>query len=162
QGLLQGLKTLDTREEIVIYATPSNQHLWMAMVGPRTPLHIVNTWIPGSLPVRAYHRLLQSTGLEPTLRQVCGRDDRVDLLHYPLQNVESNIAVPYIITVHALIHETLPNYDLGPERMAKRRRAVEQAVGIITVSAYTRDAVMDFYGIAAAKIRVIPCGVDLA
>ncbi len=66
--------------------------------------------------------------------------------------------VKTIIYVHGEEISTRTSYDQAGQR---RRRALADADGIVAVSRFTRDALMDGLGVPAGKIQLISNGVDL-
>lgn len=64
-----------------------------------------------------------------------------------------------LIYVHGEEISTRTQYDQGGRR---RRRVLRAADGIVAVSRFTRDALVDVFGVPPAKIELISNGVDLA
>lgn len=67
-------------------------------------------------------------------------------------------SVKTIIYVHGEEISTRTSYDQAGQR---RRRALADADGIVAVSRFTRQALMDELGVPAGKIQLISNGVDL-
>lgn len=86
------------------------------------------------------------------------RADRPDLIHVqytaPLRS-----AVPTIVTVHDVSFLEHPEYFTVARRSQLSltvRRTVKHAARILTVSDFSRDAILRAYDVAPEKVRVIP------
>ncbi|HEX2939514.1 MAG TPA: glycosyltransferase [Rhodopila sp.] len=64
-----------------------------------------------------------------------------------------------LIYVHGEEISTRTRYDENGQR---RRRALASANGVVAVSRFTRDVLIDAFGVPAGKIQLISNGVDLA
>jgi D-inositol-3-phosphate glycosyltransferase len=73
--------------------------------------------------------------------------------------------IPHLITFHTLGLIKLQS-RVGEVEPAKRaeveRDLIESAAGIIAFSPHERDAMVRLYGGSSAKIKLLPCGVDLS
>jgi alpha-1,3-rhamnosyl/mannosyltransferase len=93
---------------------------------------------------------------------VRARQDRIAALH--VQYVAPPVSpVPLVVTVHDLSFVDVPE-DL-PRAMVWRLRAtvalaVRRAAVVLTVSGFTRDRLMEHYGLPEERVVVTPNGVD--
>jgi len=100
--------------------------------------------------------------IQGTLRSRTGAS-RGDLLHFPHYNAPWGLPRRSVVTIHDLTHVDLPRYfDARRVRLASLalERAVRRAGALIAVSNATRDALVRRFPDCAAKVRVIPLGVD--
>lgn len=97
---------------------------------------------------------------------------RYDLVHanffisaYVAMRVKERMAIPYVITFHALgkvrrLHQG--NNDLfPPERIQIEQRAINLADAIVAECPQDRQDLLEHYDAPASKITVIPCGVNM-
>ncbi len=74
----------------------------------------------------------------------------------------NGIKNPFLITVHDMIHETLPH--LFPDSaavIARKKQLIEKASAIIAISEYTQQQIIKYYPKAGAKITVVHHGYIL-
>jgi glycosyltransferase involved in cell wall biosynthesis len=72
------------------------------------------------------------------------------------------IKKPYVITVHDMIYERLPDYFLTGDLLPVwKKRTIEAATGIIAISESTRNDLIEVLNVPADKIKVIHHGIDL-
>jgi len=86
------------------------------------------------------------------------RGDRPDLLHVQY-TAPLNIAAPVVVTVHDVSFLENPEYFRLSRRMQLRltvARTIERAERVLTVSDYSRDAILRHYDISPEKVRVVP------
>lgn len=92
--------------------------------------------------------------------------DRMDIYHGLSNELPLNFAksgVKSIVTIHDVIFKHYPQYYSCIDRTIydyKFRRACHKADHIIAVSNFTKQEIMDFYGIADEKISVVYQGCD--
>jgi len=72
-------------------------------------------------------------------------------------------AMPYVLTIHDLIHLRIP----GKFSFAKKifyeifiKPSVRKARCVITISEYSKKTIEDWTGISSEKIQIVPCGVS--
>lgn len=98
--------------------------------------------IPLELPVRAHH-------------------SRADLLH--VQYVAPPISsTPIVTTIHDLSFEDVPGFFPRPTQLRLRtlvRMAARHSRAVLTVSGFTRDRLVDQYGVEPERVFVTPNGV---
>lgn len=140
RSLLGGFAEIDKRSEFITYISELG----------------AERWIPERFQVRRvsanpYSRL--GWGLDRLIRA-----DRPDLIHVqytaPLQT-----RVPTVVTVHDVSFLEHPEYFTVARRSQlwlTVRRTVKRAARIVTVSEFSRDAILRAYDVAPEKIRVIP------
>ena len=91
------------------------------------------------------------------------RVDGVDLLHCPTFRGPFASAVPLVVTVHDLAVLRRPEWFNRWTRTYSRfavPRVVRGAARVIAVSEFTKSELTALLGVPAAKIRVVPNGVD--
>ncbi|HKO00772.1 MAG TPA: glycosyltransferase, partial [Thermoanaerobaculia bacterium] len=118
--------------------------------GPRT--------IAGMLPGAVEHAVVDAPKYSVRELFAIGRDARIDLFHAP-HYVVPFVRVPFVVTIHDVIHLHHRN-PLG--RMYARSmigRAVRKSRAVITVSEAMRSEIAAVYG-HGEKISVTPNGVD--
>ena len=87
----------------------------------------------------------------------------VDLFHAPHYVVPLNLKMPFVVTVHDLIHLKFPQYFPVHKRAYARwmlRRVCKEARGIITVSQRTKADLAKDFEIKKEKISVCHIGVS--
>ena len=88
----------------------------------------------------------------------------VEALHYPLTvMVPPATRVPAAVTIADVQHEAHPEFFSGAERLYRRwmyGRTAEAARIIVTLSEFSANSLMRHLGVPAARIRVIPLGID--
>lgn len=97
---------------------------------------------------------------------------RYDLVHanffisaYVAMRVKERMAIPYVITFHALgkvrrLHQG-DNDLFPPERIQIEQRAINLADAIVAECPQDRQDLLEHYDAPAGKITVIPCGVNM-
>jgi len=87
---------------------------------------------------------------------------RPDLVFLPHYNAPVKLTAPYIVTVHDVTHLRFPEtFGQLKSRIAKRvmARAIKGALKVITVSAASKNDILQFFPWAGEKIEYIPNGV---
>ncbi len=99
------------------------------------------------------------------------RRARVNFMHYPHWNIPIFCTTPFLVTIHDLIliqdpksaHATTKSALIHGFKYAGFRTVIESAIHrsrhIITISEYSKRAILEHFGIKEAKISVIPNGV---
>ncbi len=96
------------------------------------------------------------------VRRIIGRIGP-DLFHAPHYVIPFFPPRATVVTIHDLMHLTRPEHDTAPKRLYARvmlRRAVRGAARIVAVSEATRADLVSFDPRSAAKMVVIPNGVE--
>jgi glycosyltransferase involved in cell wall biosynthesis len=125
-----------------------------AGVEPRTPDTALGRWLPG---------LWRLSGLTAQLVR-----DGVQLFHGLSNELPLGIeksGVRSVVTIHDLIFERFPELYSPIDRRIyawKFRGAAERADLVIAVSEQTRADLVEFYGVAPSRIRVVHQGCRLA
>ncbi len=87
----------------------------------------------------------------------------LDILHCTTMRVPIRSRPPVVATIHdaALLRmpEAFPEWHRRTGRIALRH-AARRADALVTVSAFTRDELVDLLGVAADRVRVVPNGVE--
>jgi glycosyltransferase involved in cell wall biosynthesis len=93
-----------------------------------------------------------------------GMSDRLDLYHGTNFRMHTTGRYGGIVTIHDLWLERFPEYSpkFFGQRLSshKTRRTVSRARKVITVSQFSAQELMDFFGLSAEQIAVIPNGVS--
>lgn len=100
------------------------------------------------------------------LTKKCLQSKKYDIFHptyydpYFLKYVGD---LPFVITVHDMIHELFPDNFTGADKTAEWKKAtVEKAAGIIAISENTKQDLMRLYGVDESKIAIIHHASSLA
>jgi glycosyltransferase involved in cell wall biosynthesis len=91
------------------------------------------------------------------------RLDQADAVHYPLTIPLPETRRPYAVTLQDVLHHDRPELFPRLERVYRQvayDRAVRRARRVIVPTAFTRDRIVELLGLDAARIRVIPLGID--
>jgi len=87
-----------------------------------------------------------------------------DLFHAPHYNAPLAVPVPLAVTIHDVAHLALPGIFGGVARRTYAQLMLRGALGrarrVITVSAFTRDELVERLGADPARIRVVHNGID--
>jgi glycosyltransferase involved in cell wall biosynthesis len=150
RGLLGALVTEPTAPELVVYLPPGRPR---PVAGPPGETITWREEAAGPYTLSELWRLA-----------VRARQDRVTVFHAPHYVCPPVLPCPAVITVHDLIHLRFPHRRPGATLYARvmLRLAVRRAARLITVSRSTCRDLTTRLGAPAAKIRVIPNGVDPA
>ncbi len=88
--------------------------------------------------------------------------DHVDVFFGPAYSLPLALAAPSAVTLHDISFETHPEW-FGPREGLRRRwlayRSAVTARAIVTVSEYSRQEIVDHYGVNASRVHPIPNGV---
>lgn len=86
-----------------------------------------------------------------------GQDfDVIHITNYSLYFLEHLNKKPFVITVHDLIHEMLPEFfSADNTAIFAKKRLIEEAAHIIAVSENTKQDIINYYKINPGKITVI-------
>jgi glycosyltransferase involved in cell wall biosynthesis len=140
RGLLGGFAEIDRRSEFIAY---------LSELG-------AERWIPERFQVR-HVSANPYTRLGWELSRLI-RADAPDLIH--VQYTAPLLAgIPIVVTVHDVSFIEHPEYFTAPRRTQLRLtvgRTVKRAARILTVSEFSRDAILRAYDVAPEKVRVIP------
>jgi glycosyltransferase involved in cell wall biosynthesis len=91
------------------------------------------------------------------------RGDGLDVLFAPAYTAPLRLRTPTVVTIHDLSYVAHPEWFRlreGARRRLLTRRCARRAAGIIAVSRFTRDEIVERLGIDAARVRVVPQGID--
>ena len=92
-----------------------------------------------------------------------GRSKRADLRHHGGGAAPLGAVRPYVVTIHDLQYRTYPAYFSRTKRAyleAMIGRSVRRARMVAVPSQFVRDSIVDAYGVAPTKIRVVPHGFE--
>jgi glycosyltransferase involved in cell wall biosynthesis len=91
------------------------------------------------------------------------RADRLDVFFAPAYSAPLRLDVPVVVAIHDLSFVAHPEWFRMREGIRRRwlaRRAAARARAVITISEFSRRELLERFGLAAAKIHVIPPGID--
>jgi len=70
---------------------------------------------------------------------------------------------PFIVTIHDVLYRAMPEYYSLPMRTRLGilcRTSAKRARHILTISTYSKQAIMNLYGITPDRITIAPCAVE--
>lgn len=142
RGLVHALAELEGHEEYVLFVPPSAHDL------PANPEQVVIT-----APNYTIREL-------PILGRAIAKA-RLDVFHSP-HFVLPWTSVPSIATIHDVIpfHFRPRNPVAWPYLSVMTRRALRKSERVLTVSQAAKQAIVEMFGVEAAKVIVTPNGVD--
>lgn len=105
--------------------------------------------------LRSRGRRLRSNNLRELIQR-----ERIDIWFCPFTNLEPRVCpVPGVITVHDLQHEYLPEF-FDPDELRHRRDFYSESCAtadhVIAVSEFTRQGVVERYGVEPSRVSAIP------
>jgi glycosyltransferase involved in cell wall biosynthesis len=166
-ALVSNLLRMDSDTEYVLLANPANLLEFTHLRAENLRRHVVATTPTPLAMLRTMVRQLGgrmlSMPLSPRkpLDALAGLD--LDLVHsFPGYIDPAVRAVPNVLTIADVQHEYYPEFFSDEELHARRALfapSAQAAVRIITLSAFTRDCIIDRYALPPDKISVIPLGV---
>jgi glycosyltransferase involved in cell wall biosynthesis len=89
--------------------------------------------------------------------------DHLDVFFAPAYTAPLRLGVPTVLTVHDLSFVAHPEWFRLREGARRRwitRRSVERAARVITVSNFSRDEIVEYFGVPTSRLRVIRSGID--
>jgi glycosyltransferase involved in cell wall biosynthesis len=110
-------------------------------------------------------RLIAMAAAAARPRRLRARLAAADVVHYPLTIRLPAIDRPSVVTLHDLQHLDLPTMFPRGERAFRRlawHRSLRGAARVIVISDFVRRRAIEALGIQAARIRVVPLGLDHA
>jgi glycosyltransferase involved in cell wall biosynthesis len=100
----------------------------------------------------------EQTALPSLLREL-----RADVFHSPVNVLPSRLPCASVVTIHDLAFLRYPQYFRPARRIYQRRytrRSARAASLVVTVSESTKRDVMEYFGVAESRIRVINPAID--
>lgn len=88
---------------------------------------------------------------------------RADVFHSPVNVLPSRLPCASVVTIHDLAFLRYPQYFRPARRVYQRRftrRSARAASLVVTVSEATKRDVMEYFGVAESRIRVIHPAID--
>ena len=114
-------------------------------------------------------RVLVERGLEAVSQYRCRAVEKVldriqpDVVFFPQQSIfPKNVACPCVLVVHDLYHIYLPQHLSPLQRFVRTRgyaSSIDRAERVIAISQFTKDTVVEHYGINPNRVSVIPHGI---
>lgn len=90
-------------------------------------------------------------------------EDHLDVFFAPAYTAPLRMHVPIVVTIHDLSYVAHPEWFRmreGTRRRLFTRASARRADAIITVSEFSKREIVELLGMDAAKIRVVPQGID--
>jgi glycosyltransferase involved in cell wall biosynthesis len=116
--------------------------------------------------------VLVERGLEAVTHYRCRAAEKIlhrmqpDVVFFPQQSIfPKNVTAPSVLVVHDLYHIYLPQYLSVLQRLVRNRgyaSSIYRAQRIIAISQFTKDTVVEHYGVNPDRISVIPHGIESA
>lgn len=161
RGLLREFARSGQPERVTVLA---NRHVMAAYGelahGP-VRLHHVRSYRPGD---RAVTRALaMATARALPCRTARDVPPAFDVVHFPVTVPIPRVEAPSVVTVFDLQHRDLPQLFSRAERAYRHWAydgAARAATFVVTTSAYSRDRLVEFVGIAPERVAVIHMGID--
>lgn len=131
--------------------------------GGGLPARMIEAY-PGArtLPGRALAMARAIARPRPVVREMLAGG--VDALHFPLVGmIPFSPGIPSAVSIPDVQHEVHPEFFSRPERVYRTwmyARTASAARIVVTMSTFSADSLVRHLGVPAAKIRVIPHGVD--
>lgn len=154
--LVNHLQLIDTQHQYVLFLRKENFHE-CKIVNPRFEKRLVD--IP-------WYTLEEQRRMPGYVRRA-----RVDVMHYPHWNIPIFSRVPFLITVHDLIllqdknsarsstrHPFIHGFKYAGFRTVLEN-AIHRSRHILAVSQFTKESILEHFGIHSGKVTVIPNGV---
>ena len=153
RGLLGGLSKIDEENQYVLYTTRANHGSFEAL--PSNFKRVLLQGISTSLPSRLF-------GEQITLGWHLSRRPP-DVLHSPGFTMPLLVSVPRVFTVHDLKVYALPSLYPTSRRILRKyfvKEAIRRADAIISVSDFTRQDIVQRFGIPCDRISIVYNAVD--
>jgi glycosyltransferase involved in cell wall biosynthesis len=158
RGVLRGLRAVDARLELHLYAPAAARDPYADLTAELgAQLHLP----PAVWQRRGFRAMWRTFRLGRTVRR-----DRVDLFHGLSHEIPRDLprtGVPSVVTFLDLIYHHHPEYFPAFDRRSYEWRyhwSAVHATAIVAISGQTRDDLIASYGIPAERIRVIPPARD--
>ena len=149
RNLLRQLARQDARSEYVVLCRPADREYVAELGGHMRP--VVE-------PAAAYS-IREQYRLPLDLRR-----ERIDVFHAPHYVLPLLTPCRSVVTIHDCIHLMFPQYLPGRLAHAYARTvlwaAVRRSDRILTVSEASKRDILHFFNVSAAKVEVIPNGID--
>jgi glycosyltransferase involved in cell wall biosynthesis len=145
-GLLRQWAITARNHEFVLYAPDT---LDIPLDARRFPTRV----IPGSA----------GTWWEQMRLPAAVASDRVDVFFAPAYTAPLRLAAPVVVAIHDVSYVAHPEWFRLKEGMRRRlftRASARRAHTVITISEFSKREITDLLGVPAAKVRVVPPGID--
>ena len=153
RGLLRGLATIDSDNRYLLFTTHAN--------------HDSFENLPDNFERVLFRRVNQSLASRLLSEQITlgwqANRHRLDALHSPGFTMPLLTTVPRVFTVHDLKVYALPDIYPASRRILRKyfvKKAIRQADAIISVSDFTRQDIVNRFGIPEHRISVVYNAVD--
>ena len=154
--LVDHLQIIDTDNQYILFLRKENFHE-CKIVNPRFEKRLVD--IP-------WYTVEEQRRMPGYIKRA-----RVDVMHYPHWNIPIFSRTPFLVTIHDLIllqdkasarsstrHPFIHGFKYAGFRTVLEN-AVHRSKHILAVSAFTKDAILEHFGVHPGKITVVPNGV---
>ena len=89
-------------------------------------------------------------------------EDNLDLFFSPAYSTPLRLGIPAVVTMHDVSFIAHPEWFSWREGLRRRwlaRQATRRAVGIISVSGFSRDEILRFYDVPTERVHVVRSGI---
>lgn len=154
RGLLKGLAAIDRENQYVLFTTRANHNSFEAL--------------PGNFERVLFRRVDQSIVSRLFSEQIILgwqlNRHRLDVLHSPGFTVPLLTSVPRVFTVHDLKEYALPGIYPARRLMLRKyfvKTAIRHADAIISVSNFTKQDIINRFGVPDQRISVVHNAIDV-
>lgn len=148
--VIRCLSTQHSDDQIILYTDQPTIDL--SDYGPNVSIH--------NLRLPARHPILWSIWFDYLLPRAM-RQDGIDVFFSPEGMISLRSDIPTVMTVHDIVFERYPEYVQKSHALFLKKNSIKyhrQADQIVAISQFTKDEILDIYGIDTAKLTVIPNG----
>jgi len=160
RNLVVNLGRIAPDNEYLVFVDRHNQSVFGSGLPPNVRRVVIALPPPASPVIRA----LRYLGWLPSPLADQLERSGVDVIHYPDSIINPpGIALPCVLTSHDIQHEYFPRHFPFQTHLLRKLTygpSARKARRIITDSEFTRDTLVEKFGIPAGKITAIPWGVD--
>ena len=162
RNLIVNLGRIDLDNEYLVFVSRHNQSVFESGLPPNVRLVVIAPPPPASPVTRA----LRYWGWLPSPLANQLERSGVDVIHYPDSIINPpGIALSCVLSSHDIQHEYFPHHFPLKTRLLRKLTygpSARKARRIITDSQFTRETLVEKFGVPAGKITPIHWGVDAA
>jgi glycosyltransferase involved in cell wall biosynthesis len=162
RNLVANLGRIDPDNEYLVFVDRHSQSVFGSGLLP----NVRQVVIAPSPPVSPVVRALRYWGWLPSPLADQLKGSGVDVIHYPDSIINPlGVALPCVLTFHDIQHEYFPRHFSLKTRLLRKLTygpSARKARQIITNSQFTRDTLVEKFGVPTGKITPIHWGVDAA
>jgi glycosyltransferase involved in cell wall biosynthesis len=97
--------------------------------------------------------------------RLAARRERLDLFYSPYFDAPVRLAAPTVVTMHDAVYFRFPGLRPWTERMYYRhlmRSHAARAAAVVTDSRFSREELMQFTGVSATRLHVVPIALPVS